>query len=839
MTKILMTTATLLSGVAFAEFSSDTIGFYPFVEGESGSSGIDVVLQNAVDPGTLDALGVQYNWAGDTAKGVVDFDDDVPGEYIFDDIDADVPQALYQGPQSLHLTAEGANPGGFISFADMATTLSGLDECTIEFFWKIPADEAYKRYYSPAFLLDFGILDSESVTRRLGVALPLGSDDNRRKQVAFYQCGKEWGTSIVPGGNLDDGTWHHVAVVYKNNAFSCYVDYGKGTSNPATLSGYSLSELAESKAVVFGQNDSGTSGFHGKVSCFRFSKKALAPERFLRASDYPHYKDIDVRDPDPIKMGDETIAFYSFKDGIGRVGESAAKTWFLNDIDYTQFIGKTSVSGSGTVTFDDDAPGAYVFTNFVIGATACCTNPMSVNFGRVGGNSANIDLSGLATELSKLPESTIEFFWKLPTDGTESSWCDTMVWNTQMKDETGTARKFSLWVPYVAKTDANRGKQILFSRASNGGGDVCIKSYPDFPEDGKWHHVAVVFQNGVFTLYNDYSSAGALPGTYSLSELTDSVPFKLGNGYYGGKISCLRVCRKALPVAEMLRASSIPTCKSDVIFRWRLNGTNGSVVSQIVNSAPTYSMLNPGIYQPTSESVEDGVVRSIAGADMLFSDRKWRFDVLEIAGGDRTANLGSVRLNPLTYDVAMGSLTDASSMKSQTSQLQHGSMTMEMFAKLNYSDYKTRIADKLVNKSYDRVSLMMHERKGSSAWSLYASALTSAPELVLLGVLANGEVAAATVSVDATFMAKWHHYAVVYDALNLKLELWVDYARLLEKSLSAPLDYSQETAYHLGNGGSNQPFDGLIDEVRLTARVLSSGEFLRQEGAPGMTVIVR
>ena len=40
MTKILMTTATLLSGVAFAEFSSDTIGFYPFAVSFLSESGV-------------------------------------------------------------------------------------------------------------------------------------------------------------------------------------------------------------------------------------------------------------------------------------------------------------------------------------------------------------------------------------------------------------------------------------------------------------------------------------------------------------------------------------------------------------------------------------------------------------------------------------------------------------------------------------------------------------------------------------------------------------------------------------------------------------------------------
>jgi hypothetical protein len=70
---------------------------------------------------------------------------------------------------------------------------------------------------------------------------------------------------------------------------------------------------------------------------------------------------------------------------------------------------------------------------------------------------------------------------------------------------------------------------------------------------------------------------------------------------------------------------------------------------------------------------------------------------------------------------------------------------------------------------------------------------------------------------------KWHHVALTYDWPTKTVRLYADCAKVVENVLTGQLVLDNGDI-RIGNG--DQAFDGWIDEVRLTARVLTPAEFL-------------
>lgn len=106
MKKLLFAVATIAAGLVFADFSPDTLAFYPFTDGAAGDSANGVTLKNAVAPGTNDAVSVQYDYPSTAAKGVIRFDDDVPGSYLFDDVTLALPDPVCSHLRSILITTD-------------------------------------------------------------------------------------------------------------------------------------------------------------------------------------------------------------------------------------------------------------------------------------------------------------------------------------------------------------------------------------------------------------------------------------------------------------------------------------------------------------------------------------------------------------------------------------------------------------------------------------------------------------------------------------------------------------------------------------------------------------
>ena len=97
----------------------------------------------------------------------------------------------------------------------------------------------------------------------------------------------------------------------------------------------------------------------------------------------------------------------------------------------------------------------------------------------------------------------------------------------------------------------------------------------------------------------------------------------------------------------------------------------------------------------------------------------------------------------------------------------------------------------------------------------------------------------------------WHHVALTYSEADTRLRLYVDYkpatmrngiinAVLDDCNIRYPLDQPEDaTFWYFGNGLNSGAFDGLIDEIRFTRKVLQPSQFLRLRNALGSVLLVR
>lgn len=82
---------------------------------------------------------------------------------------------------------------------------------------------------------------------------------------------------------------------------------------------------------------------------------------------------------------------------------------------------------------------------------------------------------------------------------------------------------------------------------------------------------------------------------------------------------------------------------------------------------------------------------------------------------------------------------------------------------------------------------------------------------------------------------QWHHAAFVFDRARGKLQLFRDYEPIGSVDCPNKALIATDTPIYMGGGFDNQgdfrPYNGAIDNVRITMRALNVGEFLRSDNA--------
>ena len=97
----------------------------------------------------------------------------------------------------------------------------------------------------------------------------------------------------------------------------------------------------------------------------------------------------------------------------------------------------------------------------------------------------------------------------------------------------------------------------------------------------------------------------------------------------------------------------------------------------------------------------------------------------------------------------------------------------------------------------------------------------------------------------AAMDGKWHHYALIYD----RSETTANIVRLYRDGIQVTTHFQSNTdtarpwadMLFIGTrNGSEYPFVGELDDIKITGRALAPAEFMtKRSSPPGVTVIIR
>ncbi len=485
----------------------------------------------------------------------------------------------------------------------------------------------------------------------------------------------------------------------------------------------------------------------------------------------------------------ETVAVWSFDDGTPTGAASALVT----EVNAPTLNATAAGSGSGSVpTFNADVPGPIVYSRFG-GAPLNSTNTASLRFVNAGlaNNEEYSHNGGCATvpdndPLLRATNFTVEVFvkvdrnvnWPLIIGKAHSGGTS---WNIDM---------------------TNDGKpRVRIDNASgyNQAWDATVNI-----EDGKWHHVAFTFtaaDNSV-RLYVDYVLSRS--GDARSSLIYDSSELRIGEGAGGqafdGWIDEVRLSNAVLlPDQFMTVIGEATSTRGYWMFEDGASGTTADILAN-----PFYAPLMNGVAESvggakpvfsserppaTTSLISDGkggpVVNSNAGSLFFVNDRiadaPW-------AGGGQVAIPGAIGPAQMT------------------------SFTAEAFVKVNRHVGFPQIIGKTRDLTY------------GLSWSLAINASGNLRARFDTQIPPDGDGNNQCFESSAFIEdGQWHHVAITYDYSTQHVALYRDYVKVFDGDTRHPL-VTDSGVIKVGAG--DQSFDGWIDEVRLTDRVLAPTEFL-------------
>lgn len=273
---------------------------------------------------------------------------------------------------------------------------------------------------------------------------------------------------------VDDGQWHHYALVYDANqdagVFAAYLDYRMIASKTYTLT------TGTSAAFCFGGEGRYKQAFSGQLDDFRITKRAMKAGEFLTTR----------------QIGSADAALFAHFDGDLSTGQDTA--YAPDGVGGTLGGGTapTYVDAKRSIDLDGDGKVDYESTKAL----------------RLDGGSVVYPHNSLL----ECRDFTVEWFAKYDTLANT-----VMLLRFGMLSDTGTGS--ICWALYAPTGYLRLGAHV----SSNGSWHDVYRQDKDFATgananiaDGKWHHWALVAQsnpnaspaNTSFTLYRDYEQIG-------------------------------------------------------------------------------------------------------------------------------------------------------------------------------------------------------------------------------------------------------------------------------------------------------------------------------------------
>ena len=551
---------TMLAAIgAFALFalsaSADDalLAFYAFKDGKAGSSAAGAALVNSAEESSLG--GMVELCASDTGAAAT-YDADAPGVRIYSSRLPDA-ELLCVSPQSIEISSAVEDTtsarGASITFADAATELSRHHDTgfTVEYFFKMDAETKWMKYGAKVKLPIYNDVSSGSV-KTFSLYLPCDDEKTVRSGVGGYSSGKPMYARNANLAPVNDGAWHHVAIVQTPDGYLQVFYDDVRYIHVAVPDSLKRGEVAADSAISLGCN-----ALCAKISCIRMTARALSKDEFMFAS----RRERTVED-------EEVVAFYPFDDGTA--GESAAGTNKVRDaVNPLHCPGHVikATANSPSVVWSSDRPGTYIYAG-KRARKPIYTAPGSIHMSsETTGSSGTIKFYGLGKDLSACRDNghTVEYFLKLD-DSNFVAYSQSFSYSAGycFKGEQS-GKAFNLYLPF-AMAYAN-GREFRYSLGAYNGGHSVNRNLPFDVWDGRWHHIAVVESNKVtggevgaeitnrsVAVYVD----GVNYDSIAFDDIKDSLStgfFELGNNAHHGKFSCLKVTNRALAPDEFLCAT--------------------------------------------------------------------------------------------------------------------------------------------------------------------------------------------------------------------------------------------------------------------------------------------
>ena len=466
-------------------------------------------------------------------------------------------------------------------------------------------------------------------------------------------------------------------------------------------------------------------------------------------------------------------------------------------------IAAATSTGSGAApAFDVDVPCGSVWDGFS-GEAANAGNTASLRFVNAGlpGNPDSGDGGGVAVPdnaLLRATNLTVEAFVKVDR---RVNW--PLIAGKRRSDGNGTS--WNLDMDNAGRPRVRIDSQPVGSSSGGGWNQSWTAQVPI--EDGAWHHLAFTYSHAdrAVKLYVDRVLRAS--GNSFSNLVYDAGEFRVGQGAGGrafdGWIDEVRVSGETLPPERFLIAGA----PSETIGHWSFEsgavGAEAGILTNLyyapfmhaaaaVSSGGTKPVFSAETPPGTTRRVSSGDGGPVANAD---NRGALRFVNAGLPGDPASKSGGQAAIS--------GTLPFA----------QPTNFTAEAFVKVDR------------HVTYPQIIGKARASTGGLSWSL------SLNEQGNLRARLDTEMPPSKDGFNQVFDSgakvddgKWHHVALTYDSAARSIRLYLDYAEVKTGTTSAPVRYDGGSIL-IGNG--DKAFDGWIDEVRLTGKVLEPNEFLR------------
>lgn len=338
-------------------------------------------------------------------------------------------------------------------------------------------------------------------------------------------------------------------------------------------------------------------------------------------------------------------------------------------------------------------------------------------------------------------------------------------------------------------------------------------------QDGAWHHVAVTYHYPTrkATMYIDYQTQWNMTTTHEVVYTNLSLLIGKGAGSnqaYDGWLDEIRLSDTVLQPNQFLHTYSVPE-DAQLYYTFDDAVTIPSTATTLVSEAYSPTM-NGTAKLSGSATIKPAFSADIPPATTTRISEGFRGRIVNV---NNRSSLAFVNAG-----LPANTNSDAGGQVTMPGYLHPSNFTVEAFFKMNRHVNYPLLVGKVRYGAIPTWSLSL----ACTNWSLGLGDSVRCR----MDTFPDGTVMETTNGYNQAFYSsvsgddgKWHHAAFSYETATKTVKLYVDYQLVKTGQTVHPIVYTDGDIC-VGTGAGERAFDGLIDEVRITPRLLEPSQFL-------------